>query len=166
MNEINIAELSMRPVSLWSGQWLLLTAGSPDKFNMMTVGWGSIGCMWSKPFVQVVVRPQRHTRTFMDGFDSFTLCAFPEKYRADLKTLGTVSGRDGDKLRLTSLSLRRSERVQAPSYNEASLVLECRKMYRQVMSSDCFLDASIQDNYPDADYHIVYFGEILAVFSE
>ena len=163
-HEVDVATLSVDAVSLWSKQWLLLTAGSSDDFNMMTVGWGSIGCMWGKPFVQVVVRPQRYTRKYMDEFDTFTLCAFPEKYKKDLGILGAISGKDGDKLSQTSLTTLNSKTIASPSYNEASLVLECRKIYRQVMDPKGFVDAAIQANYPDDDYHIIYFGEILAAF--
>jgi flavin reductase (DIM6/NTAB) family NADH-FMN oxidoreductase RutF len=52
-------------------QGLVLTAGNPEEFNMMTVAWGSIGRMWSKPFAQIVVRPQRYTRQFLEKSDSF-----------------------------------------------------------------------------------------------
>ncbi len=164
MREIEINELSLEAVDLWMNQWLLLTAGSDDDCNMMTVAWGSIGCMWSKPFAQVVVRPQRHTYGYIERSDSFTLCAFPEQYRKDLQIMGTTSGRDGDKVARTNLTLRRSTRVPAPGYNEASLILECRKIYCQDMDPSGFVDPSIQNNYPGNDYHRIYFGEIVAAF--
>ena len=166
MVEIDVTKLSVDVVDLWMNRWLLLTAGTYDDCNMMTVGWGSIGCMWSKPFAQVVVRPQRHTRKYMDQLDSFTLCAFPEKYRKDLQTLGTLSGRDGDKLSRTGLTLTTSRSVSAPSYNEANLILECRMIYYQDIDPGGFLDKTIQDNYPANDYHRTYYGEILAAFCE
>ena len=87
MKEINITDLPLKVVDLWMNQWLLLTSGTMDNCNMMTVAWVSIGCMWSKPFAQIVVRPQRHTRQFMDSTDSFTLCAFPDEYREALQEL-------------------------------------------------------------------------------
>lgn len=163
--EVDVKELSLEPVSLWSDTWMLMTAGDMNDCNMMTVGWGSIGCMWSKPFVQVVVRPQRYTREYMDDFDTFTLCAFPEDYRNDLAKLGAISGRERDKLAETSLTLRESAKVAAPSYNEANLILECRKVYRQMMEPAGFIDESIDSNYPANDYHVIYFGEILAAFA-
>ena len=166
MIEIDPTKLSFDAVNLWRKQWLLLTAGTLDDFNMMTVGWGSIGCMWAKPFAQVVVRPQRHTRKYIDQSDSFTLCAFPENYRKDMKTLGTISGRDGDKLSQTRLTLKNSRLVSAPSYREANLILECRKMYYQDMDPDFFLDKTINDNYESNDYHRIYYGEILTAFCE
>jgi len=166
MIEIDVSKLSVSVVDMWMNKWLLLTAGSYDNCNMMTVAWGSIGCMWSKPFAQVVVRPQRYTRKFIDQSESFTLCAFPEKYRKDLQTLGTLSGRDGDKLSQTNLTLTRSGSVSAPSYNEANLILECRTIYRQDMDPNGFVDKTIQDNYASNDYHRIYYGEILAAFCE
>ena len=164
MVEVDVAKLSVDVVDLWMNRGLLLTAGTLEDCNMMTVGWGSIGCMWGKPFAQVVVRPQRHTRKYMEKSDSFTLCAFPEKYRADLQTLGTLSGRDGDKLSKTALTLKASKKVAAPSYKEADLILECRKTYFQDMNPAGFVDRTIKDNYSANDYHRVYFGEIIAAF--
>ncbi len=166
MIEIDVTKLSVDVVDLWMDRWLLLTAGTYNDCNMMTVAWGSIGCMWSKPFAQVVVRPQRYTRKYMDQLDSFTLCAFPEMYRKDLQTLGTLSGRDGDKLSRTGLTLTTSRSVSAPSYNEANLILECRIIYYQDMDPERFIDKTIQDNYPANDYHRIYYGEILAAFRE
>jgi flavin reductase (DIM6/NTAB) family NADH-FMN oxidoreductase RutF len=166
MLNVDVTQLSLEAVNLWMNRWLLLTAGTPDDCNMMTVAWGSIGCMWSKPFVQIVVRPQRHTYNYMEQSDSFTLCAFPETYRKDLQTLGTLSGRDGDKLLDTGLTLKESQSISAPSYCEADLILECKKTYCQDMDPNGFLDETIKKNYPEEDYHRIYFGEILAAFRE
>jgi len=166
MKRIEPGELSIKGVDLWAKQWLLLTAGNLEDCNMMTVAWGSIGCMWSKPFVQIVVRPQRHTLGYLEKTDTFTLCAFPEEYRDALQTLGSISGRDGDKLSQTNLTLCASTEVEAPSYNEAELILECRKIYIQDIDPKGFVDPSIKDNYPGEDYHRVYFGEILAAFEK
>ena len=166
MKEIDITRLPFKGVDLWMNQWLLLTAGTLEDCNMMTVAWGSVGCMWSKPFVQVVVRPHRYTYGYMEKSDSFTLCAFPEKYRDALQILGTLSGRDGNKLSRTNLTLQASTRVLAPSYAEASLVFECRKIYFQDINPQGFLDPAIQKNYPACDYHRVYFGEIIVALSE
>ena len=124
MKQISPEELEIKAVDLWKNQWLLLTAGTLDDCNMMTVAWGSIGCMLARPFVQIVVRPQRHTYQYTEKCDSFTLSAFPEKYRDALSTLGSISGRDGDKLAHTDLTLKASSQVTAPCYEEAELILE------------------------------------------
>ena len=49
--EINPFDLSIHPHHLFDRQSLLLAAGdfAQDDFNVMTIGWGSIGTMWNKP---------------------------------------------------------------------------------------------------------------------
>lgn len=164
MREIKAKELTLKAVDLWKNQWLLLTAGTMEDCNMMTVAWGSIGCMWNRPFAQIVVRPQRHTLQYLERSDCFTLCAFPEEYHKDLQHLGTVSGRDGNKLADTALTLKASAWVLSPCYEEASLILECRKMYAQNMDPACFITDAASKVYPEKDYHRIYFGEIVKMF--
>jgi flavin reductase (DIM6/NTAB) family NADH-FMN oxidoreductase RutF len=162
---IAVDRFHVRAHSLWEDQWFLLSSGSFDQqdFNSMTVAWGSLGVMWHKPFAQVVVRPVRYTFGFMERFDSFTLCAFPASARKALQVMGTRSGRDGGKIAASGLTPVRSTVVAAPSYAEAELVLECRKIYSQDMDPQHFLDPEIERNYPQHDYHRIYFGEVLAI---
>ena len=166
--QISFENFVIRPQRLWSEQWLLLTAGdyAIKHFNAMTVGWGGMGTMWNIPFVQVVVRPHRYTFEFMERYDTFTLCAFPSSFRRALQLLGSKSGRNADKIAEAGLTPVTSMKVAAPSYEEATLVLECRKMYWDDMDSSRFLDPRIEKNYPQKDYHRIYYGELLAICGE
>lgn len=155
------SDLLLKPVGLWLNRWLLLTAGDLACHNMMTVGWGSIGCMWGMPFAQVVVRPQRCTKQFLDSHPTFTLCSFPEEYKSELKILGATSGRGGGKLSRTKLTLQAAKIVEAPVYAEADLVLECRKIYWQDMDPENFSSPEIMSQYQQKDFHRIYFGEIV-----
>ena len=160
---IKAKDLVLPPVDTWFKRWFVLTAGCMEKFNSMTVAWGSIGGMWEMPFVQVVVRPTRHTFGFMNESDTFTLCSFPAKFRKDLAILGSRSGRDTDKIALTKLTPVKSAAVAAPCFKEADLVIECRKIYWQDLEERNFLSAKIAEKYPQMDYHRIYFGEMLRV---
>ena len=144
--------------------WLLLTAGdfAAQAYNAMTISWGSLGTMWNKPFVQVVVRPTRYTYSFMERYPTFTLTAFPSQYKHALDLLGSKSGRDGDKIKDSGLTPIASVKVAAPSFAEAELVLECKKIYFDDYEPTQFLADYIQKNYKN-DFHRVYFGEILAI---
>ena len=161
-------DLQVRTHHLWNKQWLLLTAGDFEagRFNSMTIGWGSLGTMWGRPFAQVVVRPTRYTYEFMEKYDSFTVCAFSEIYRKALQLLGTKSGRDGDKIAEAGISPIASTQVAAPGFAEAELILECRKVYWSDMDPARFLDSGIGDNYPHQHYHRIYFGEIVAIMGK
>ena len=152
---------------IWDKQWLLLTAGDFEKghFNTMTVGWGSLGTMWGKPFAQVVVRQIRYTFEFMEQYDTFTLCAFSQDYRQALRLLGTKSGRDGDKIAEAGLTPIASTRIAAPAFAEAELILECQKIYWDDMDPTHF-HPGIERHYPRKHYHRIYFGEIMAIYGE
>ena len=54
--EINIRELKDNFVKMISNDWALLTAGTKDDFNTMTVSWGGIGELWNKDVCFVFVR--------------------------------------------------------------------------------------------------------------
>ncbi|MBN1877446.1 MAG: flavin reductase [Anaerolineae bacterium] len=151
---------------IWSSKWLLLTAGdfTAGRFNGMTVGWGSLGIMWGKPFVQVVVRPTRYTFEFMEHYATFTLCTFPEQYRKALQIMGTKSGRDGDKIAEAGLTPVASIKVAAPAFAEADLIIECRKIYWDDLDPTHFLSVETERHYAQKDYHRVYYGEIEGIW--
>lgn len=165
ISAISINELKLKSLSIWDDQWFLLTSGSfaEKKFNCMTISWGSLGVMWNKPFFQVVVRPTRYTREFLQAYPDFTVCAFPAQYHKALEILGARSGRDGDKIARAGLTPCAASQVAAPAYVEANLVFECRKMYTEEFRPQAFLDPAIERNYPRHDYHTIYYGEILAI---
>ena len=167
-HEIPFDKMSIKPFDLWKNRWFLLAAGDfqSGRFNAMAVAWGSLGVMWNRPFVQVVVRPTRHTFGFMEAGSDFTLSAFPETCRKSLQRMGTISGRDGDKFAGSGLTAEASKFVAAPSFTEAELVFECRKIYFDDLEPAHFLNPMIDGLYSEADYHRVYFGEIVRLSSE
>jgi flavin reductase (DIM6/NTAB) family NADH-FMN oxidoreductase RutF len=168
LRDIPLHEFSPDIFQLFDDRWFLLTAGDfqEGSFNTMTVSWGSLGIMWNKPIAHVVVRPSRHTWRFIEQYESFTLCAFPDRYHDALSLLGTRSGRDGDKIAAAGLIPCPASRVLAPAFEEADLVIECRKIYWHDFDPARFLDPSIERNYPGSDYHRSYYGEILAIQQE
>ncbi|MEA3438955.1 MAG: flavin reductase family protein [Chloroflexota bacterium] len=160
--------LRVNPHYLWNKTWMLLTAGdfADGHYNTMTVGWGSLGTMWGRPFSQIVVRPTRFTYKFTEEYDSFTLCAFPEDVRGALDYLGTHSGRDGDKLAEVRLTPIASTQVAAPGFDEAELIIECNKIYWDDMKPEHFVDPAFGRHYEGSDYHRIYYGEIVAIIGE
>ncbi len=145
--------------------WFLLTTGdfNQQKFNCMTISWGMMGTMWNRPVVQVVVRPTRYTFEFMESSPDFTVCAFAEQYRKALTMLGSKSGRDGDKIKKSGLTPCAAGMVASPAYAEANLVIECRKIYRDVFKPQGFIDPAIEKNYSNNDYHAIYIGEVVSI---
>jgi flavin reductase (DIM6/NTAB) family NADH-FMN oxidoreductase RutF len=170
MNLVDIAvhDFHAKIHELFDKRWFLVSAGNfeANDFNTMTISWGFLGIMWSRPVVVVAVRPTRHTYKFMEGNDTFSLCSFPEQFRNDLQILGTRSGRDGDKIALTKLHPEPARIIPAPVFREADLRLECRKIYYHDYNPEMFLDQTIHEKYPLKDYHRVYYGQILSITGE
>lgn len=165
LQNIPPVEFLTRINHLFDKQWFLLTCGDFEKnhFNTMTISWGSLGVMWNKPFAMVVVRPTRYTYGFMNQYDDFTLSAFPKQHHKDLSLLGSISGRDSDKIAKTKLHPAAAEIVKSPSFAEAALVMECKKIYWDDMKPEHFLDSSIFKHYSNHDEHRIYFGEVLNI---
>ena len=62
-------------------EWALLTAGDKNKFNSMTISWGSFGVLWFKNVVKIYVRPERYTLEFLKNQDYFTVSFYDAKYK-------------------------------------------------------------------------------------
>ena len=104
MKKIAPKDIDKNVIKLIGQDWMLVTAGDQEKFNMMTASWGSMGYLWNKPVVMVFVRPQRYTFEFTEKKDEFTLSFFDEKYRHALNVCGSVSGRDVNKVQESGLT--------------------------------------------------------------
>jgi flavin reductase (DIM6/NTAB) family NADH-FMN oxidoreductase RutF len=163
---ISLEDLDFRAFDFWSEYGIVLAAGdfASKRFNAMAIGWGGFGNMWGRPFAHVVVRPVRYTHEFMEAYDSFTVCAFGEEHQDAVKILGGRSGRHGDKIAEAGLTPIASTKINAPGFDEAQLILECREIYRSRLDPAGFLDKDIDKHYPQKDYHSVYYGEVLAAF--
>ena len=139
-------------------EWMLIGAEANDRCNAMTASWGGMGILWNKPVVFVFIRPQRFTNSLVGEASHFSLSFYPEHMREMLTYMGTVSGKDEDKITKAGLHVVQDH---APYFAEASEVMICRKLFAQELDPECILDASIdKQNYPLKDYHILYVGEI------
>ena len=160
--EINVREFSMKPFEMIGEEWMLVTAGDQEKYNTMTASWGGIGVMWGKNVAVTVIRAQRYTKEFVESHDTFTLSFYPRDYKKALSICGSKSGRDIDKAKETGLTPVFDQ--AAPYFEQASVVLVCKKLYAQPMDPAGFVDKSLDGQwYPDKDYHKMFVGEVVKV---
>lgn len=157
--EIKTDELNENVFNMIGKKWMLVTAENEGKVNSMTASWGGLGIMWGKPVAFVFIRPQRYTKTFIDNSDKMSLSFYNEEYRKMLNYMGTVSGRDEDKIEKSGLTTVFDNNV--PYFEEANMVIEVRKMYSQDMKEECVLEKEICEKWYSAkDYHTMYVCEI------
>ena len=82
-----------------------------------------------------------------------------KKYHGALKYLGSVSGRDEDKLAGARLNVDYDEGI--PYIDEAKEVVLCQVLANQELEKGGIIPQEIIDKfYQDGDYHTVYIAEI------
>ncbi|HAJ99310.1 MAG TPA: flavin reductase [Bacteroidales bacterium] len=145
--------------------WMLVCAGAPNNFNMMTASWGCAGVLWRKPVVVSFIRPQRHTFAYLENNGWFTLNFFDDEMRDVLNLCGTVSGRDMNKMEIEDITPFETDRGNV-AFAEAKLILECRKLYYDDIKPEFFQVFEIEMIYPAKDYHRLYIGEIAGVLKK
>ena len=161
--KVDIKELALNPFVKIGKEWMLVTARDGEKVNTMTASWGGMGVLWSENVAFVFIRPQRYTYEFVEKSDRFTLSFFDGEYKKELGVLGTVSGRDGDKIAQVGFDV--CDVDGEPAFEQAKLVLVMKKIYRDVLKEECFLEAAPNEkNYPEKDYHVVYVARIEAAY--
>ncbi len=160
--DICLKDFKENVIKIISQEYMLITAGDKDNFNMMTASWGFMGEMWGEDSVAVVVRPSRYTMDFIDKSDYFTLSFYGEDNKIH-KICGSKSGRDVDKLAETGLTPICDDNYVW--FDEARLVLKIKKKYVQPMSAEYLTDKSVDEKwYKDGDWHNLIIGSIERIY--
>ena len=145
-------------------KWALLTAGDTENFNMMTISWGGLGTIWNKPCVTLYVRESRYTHDLLENTDKLSINFFSEDYKQALKFLGTVSGRNENKIQEARLHVGLDDEI--PYIDEANLLFFCRKLSAtpitasQILDED-ILNAQYKTGKKEGDFHTMYICEVM-----
>lgn len=147
----------------------LLTAGTADKCNTMTIGWCQTGRLWNLPSCSVYVRPERYTYQFMEEAEYFTVSVLPADMKKAMTVCGAKSGRDMDKIKECGLTVRAGA-GGAPFFEEAELVLVCKKLYVQDLDAAAVLPAGEAAILPfygkNGGWHRVYTSEVVEAYAK
>ena len=156
-------------LSAFGGANALLTAGTADRCNTMTIGWCQAGRLWNLRTCTVYVRPERYTYQFMEEQEYFTVSVLPADMKSAMALCGSKSGRDTDKIKACGLTVGAGA-GGAPFFQEAELVLVCRKLFVQDMAPACVLPAGEGDILPyygqRGGWHRAYTGEIVEAYQK
>lgn len=162
--KVSWEELNDNAIRMIGKDWMLVTAGDPEDYNMMTASWGSLGWLWSKPVSTIFIRPQRYTHNYTEREKYYTITFYKEEQRNILRKMGTVSGRNFDKMNYDKLTAMTTENGSVV-FKEAQLVLECKKLYAKNLDKSSFTVPEVANKtYPDEKFHTMYVGEIVNVW--
>ncbi len=145
---------------------LLVTMGADGKPNVMTIGWGTMGSIWSRPVFIVLVRPSRHTYSRLEQVSDFTVNVPPRELALAASHCGTVSGREHDKFQEMRLTPVPSREVRPPIIKECAVHYECRTLHRNDVVPAALAQAVREEAYASGDFHRIYFGEIVAAYAD
>lgn len=151
--------MQVDPFTKFEKDWALLTAGTAEHFNSMTIGWGSLGTVWNKDVLTVYVRPDRYTWEFLRDNDHFTVAFFPERCRGALTLMGRASGRDGDKVAAAGLTPRTLK--EGVTFAEATETFVCQKIYMAPMAYEDVPPVAQKIYQNGVQPHWIIMGEVM-----
>lgn len=151
--------MQLDPFTKFNQDWALLTAGTADRFNGMTISWGSMGTIWGRDVITVYVRPDRYTWQFLKANDHFTVSFFPESCREALTVMGTLSGRDLDKTAAAGLTPQ--PLPEGVTFREARETFVCKKIYMAPMAYEDVPPAAQRIYQNGVKPHWIIMGEVL-----
>ena len=152
-------ELNINPFERFDRDWALLTAGTMERFNSMTISWGSMGTIWNKPIITVYVRPDRYTWSFLQEHDTFTVSFYPARYRDALMKMGRLSGRDADKPKAAGLTPAAAG--DTVTFAEAEQTFLCKKIYMNQLNYDAVLEEAKRIYQNGIQPHYLIMGEVV-----
>ena len=150
-------------IKMISEDWMLITAGTDEKFNMMTAGWGGLGTLFGRPVAFCVINTTRYTYQLMKTNDTYTFTFYTEAYREALRYCGSNSGRDGDKVKGSGLTPI-STPLGSKAFSEAWLIIECRKLIGQPIDNNTLYDEKVKAEWATGQLYKMFIGEIINVW--
>ena len=141
----------------------MITARSSDKDNGF-IGNTCVQVAEKPTTLAISVQKGNLTREMIENTGVFNVSVLTENVPFEtIRYFGMQSGRDVDKIRDCGLTLAYGA-GDAPYVEEAELVLVCKKLYRApILEEGFFYKETVEDNYPNRDFHDLYIGQIVKV---
>ncbi len=104
---------------------VLVTCGTPEKANALTIAWtGIINTI--PPMTYISVRPERHSYPIIKETGEFVINLTTSAMAKETDFCGVRSGRDMNKIEKCKLTLTAGKTVSAPVIEQSPLSLECK----------------------------------------
>lgn len=144
---------------------IFLCAGSGDRSNVLTIGWGGRNHFWGKEIFIAPIRHSRYTYPLITESGVFTVSIPLHDMKRELAYAGTKSGRDEKKFVGHGLTPQRAQDVDTVIVKECELHLECRVLASTELMKDTMDESIYERNYSDNDMHTLFMGEILRCYT-
>lgn len=164
MKIISPYEFDFNPFYKFGKEWALIVVENENEDNVMTIAWGQVGILWSKPVLSVYVRNNRYTYNMMYQADKFSVCFFSEKYKDKLGYCGTNSRRDVNKI--DNCGFTRVKDESTLYLKEAKITFILKKIHQIDLTLENACNEDIKKHYSNNEFHTQYIGEIEKIIVE
>lgn len=160
MREIELSELT-KYIDVFGTRKnpAIAMASDGERVNGLTIGWMSLGVLWSKMMATVYVHKVRYSKEIFDNAEYFSVNFLKDEYREQLGYFGRVSGRDEDKIKVSGLTLAED---MAPYFEENRVTIICKILGRSDFDLD-HVDPDQYDWYKEEGVHTQYYGQIVKI---
>ncbi|MBI4676943.1 MAG: flavin reductase family protein [Elusimicrobia bacterium] len=139
----------------------LLVEDVEGRRNVMTIGWATLGVVWSEPVLEVLVRPSRHTFGLMQKAERFSINVPLGKLQKRLAFCGSRSGRETDKIEACGLRLLPGLTRGVWVIDGCDLYYECEIVHKTLVVKENLDRKIVRQYYPGDDFHTIYAGRVL-----
>ncbi|MBP5362818.1 MAG: flavin reductase family protein [Ruminococcus sp.] len=137
------------PKQFWKGSALLapvpaalVTCGTLDTPNVLTIGWTGIVCT-RPPMTYISVRPERYSHDIIKNSGEFVINLTTSAMVRTTDFCGVKSGRDINKFEACNLHIVPAQKVSAPVIEECPVSLECKVTESKLLGSHTMFLAEI-----------------------
>ena len=142
----------------WKGSTLLapvpaalVTCGTMDEPNVLTIGWTGIVCT-RPPMTYISVRPERYSHDIIKKSGEFVINLTTSAMCRETDLCGVKSGKDMDKLAACGFHTVPAQKVSVPIIEECPLSLECKVTEEKLLGSHTMFLAEIVGIDADEKY--------------
>ncbi|MBE6863445.1 MAG: flavin reductase family protein [Ruminococcus flavefaciens] len=133
----------------WKGSALLapvpaalVTCGTIETPNVLTIGWTGIVCT-RPPMTYISVRPERYSHDIIADSGEFVINLTTSAMCRETDLCGVKSGKDTDKFKLCGFHTAPAQKIAAPVIEECPVNLECRVTESKPLGSHTMFLAEI-----------------------
>ena len=137
------------PKQFWKGGALLapvpavlVTCGTADNPNVLTIGWTGIVCT-RPPMTYISVRPQRFSHDMIKKTGEFAINLTSSAMVKEVDLCGVKSGINTDKFAVCGFHAIPAQKISAPIIEECPVSLECRVTESKLLGSHTMFLAEI-----------------------
>lgn len=142
----------------WKGSTLLapvpaalVTCGTIEQPNVLTIGWTGIVCT-RPPMTYISVRPERYSHDIIKASGEFVINLTTSAMCRETDFCGVKSGKNTDKLSACGFHTVPAQKVAPPLIEECPLSLECRVVDEKLLGSHTMFLAEIVGIDADEKY--------------